>query len=215
MSMTCFIYELSNADGVPFYIGSSINPKVREMHHRNTGKVFEALTVIDECPIDDRKAVECMYIQTYRGWGFELTNWHHNFNKGRDEMRERRLIRDLKREQEKMEQQEKHSENIPFGTVVTPLTRKQIQGYLWQYDEENGFFEILQGSYRLVPTKQRGGYIIQEIFEEWEFEKRGFYVRPVFSGKLRTPQDLFLVMFLVGITRSNGKGGVVLNEPNF
>lgn len=78
---TCYIYELSGEDGVPFYIGSSVSIKNRGQQHRSAGRQFHSLTVIDECHIDDRIVIERMYIQSYLSWGFSLHNTRYTNKK--------------------------------------------------------------------------------------------------------------------------------------
>jgi hypothetical protein len=75
MTDVTYIYELSKND-VPFYVGKTINPKMRLNHHKikYNGAV---MTVIDSVKSTDHKVwkpLESMWIEHYIDQGFTLTN---------------------------------------------------------------------------------------------------------------------------------------------
>jgi hypothetical protein len=70
-----YIYELSK-DGIPFYIGKTINPSDRKGKHKRHYKFGVVLTIIDEIEGDKSKwkPLESYWIEQYKCWGFSLIN---------------------------------------------------------------------------------------------------------------------------------------------
>lgn len=66
------IYELS-LNGVPVYIGSTIDLKLRLYAHKRKIQ-FDTCTVLEKCDGVARYDTEYMYIQLYKAWGFTLIN---------------------------------------------------------------------------------------------------------------------------------------------
>jgi hypothetical protein len=72
---TTYIYELSK-NGVPFYIGKTIDPTSRIMDHKKSRGQSITLTLIDEIngDVNKWKPLESYWIEQYRQWGFILEN---------------------------------------------------------------------------------------------------------------------------------------------
>ena len=72
---TTYIYELSK-NGVPFYIGKTINPNLRIDNHKRKLGYDILFTLIDET-IGNKlkwKLLETYWIEQYKQWGFILEN---------------------------------------------------------------------------------------------------------------------------------------------
>lgn len=71
-----YIYTLSDYNGIPFYIGQTINIPVRLLAHKNKhGKetVFEVLEEIEN-EKQIKNETEKFWVEQFRQWGFNLKN---------------------------------------------------------------------------------------------------------------------------------------------
>ncbi len=76
MEQKTYIYELSK-NGIPFYIGKTVKPKIREVEHkRDKGQniVFTIIDEINSVKKEDWKPLEHFWIIQYQAFGFELKN---------------------------------------------------------------------------------------------------------------------------------------------
>ena len=64
---TTFIYYLHNGNNVPYYVGKTVNPKLRYKNKK-------LLEVIDEVNSEEWKFWEKHYISLFKSWGFQLDN---------------------------------------------------------------------------------------------------------------------------------------------
>jgi len=64
---TTFIYYLHNGNNVPYYVGKTVNPKLRYKNKK-------LLEVIDEVDSKEWKFWEKHYISLFKTWGFQLEN---------------------------------------------------------------------------------------------------------------------------------------------
>lgn len=70
-----YIYFLHYGDGVPFYVGKSVNPKSRCVcKHRANFGLNTQFEVIDETINKEWKFWETHYIALFKTWGFNLKN---------------------------------------------------------------------------------------------------------------------------------------------
>ena len=67
------IYLLEK-NGIPFYIGKTVNFIVRKHSHRKKYGEDISWTFLDEVPNSEWKFWEKHYISLFKGWGFKLTN---------------------------------------------------------------------------------------------------------------------------------------------
>jgi hypothetical protein len=74
--MKTYIYYLHKGDNVPFYIGKSINPKLRKAEHKykKKGNVRPEFVIIDEVNTKDWLFWEKYWISQFITWGFALEN---------------------------------------------------------------------------------------------------------------------------------------------
>jgi hypothetical protein len=68
-----YIYILEN-EGIPFYIGKTVNVNQRKNHHKRFKNINLQLIIIDEVSDDDWKFWEEYWISQFKTWGFKLDN---------------------------------------------------------------------------------------------------------------------------------------------
>lgn len=112
---TVTIYTLAHPDtGYIFYIGQTTMPLKGRLHcHWTTNAdigekmmayMKELKTIgkrpviepLDTCEYKNKKDLECFWIQTISGWGYNLVNFRHNRNKSFLSAYERKTRRDLR-----------------------------------------------------------------------------------------------------------------------
>jgi group I intron endonuclease len=71
---TIKIYYLHKGDNIPFYIGKTIKPKIREKQHKFEKGEFIEMVIIEEIKKDEWKYWESYWIEQFKQWGFILEN---------------------------------------------------------------------------------------------------------------------------------------------
>lgn len=73
------IYWLEDLNGVPFYVGQTINEKARFIDHKGYRKTDSfKLVVLDTVKKEQSHLIEALWIQLLYGWGFNLENRNYN-----------------------------------------------------------------------------------------------------------------------------------------
>lgn len=109
------IYTLTNpVTGLIFYVGQTTIPLRKRLSCHWTSKVklnakydtvlrvlrklnrIPIIESLDTCEYKDKRDIECFWVQTISGWGFDLVNTKHNKNKGYIHPREKKRQRDLR-----------------------------------------------------------------------------------------------------------------------